>query len=198
MDSGAGSIDLNAPAIRLLEELIQKLPAVGDFKVTLFGLAPIQIAIDSSLASADVDLFSDLENLGEIVRGAKLSQEDAEFYIQVCSELNFRTSPRWRSRTQSLQIGNCTIEIPHPIDILIAKLNRLEEKDLEAFRVVRRKTGHPTEEELIYELQLAVDLFRPDFDEEKGHDMAENCRQLWPIDYKQELREAVESYKTGN
>ncbi|MGY8675308.1 MAG: hypothetical protein ACKVHO_22270, partial [Verrucomicrobiia bacterium] len=63
MDSGAGSIDLNAPAIRLLEELIQKLPAVGDFKVTLFGLAPIQIAIDSSLASADVDLFSDLENL---------------------------------------------------------------------------------------------------------------------------------------
>jgi hypothetical protein len=103
----------------------------------------------------------------------------------------------------------------------------LEEKDLEAFRVVRRKTGHPTEEELIYELQLAVDLFRPDFDEEKGHDMAENCRQLWPIifgreidpcqeiivpalkkrkegygeptrDYKQELREAVESYKTGN
>lgn len=169
-------------------------------------------------------MFSDAENLGEIVRRAKLSQDDAEFYIQVCSELNFRTSPRWRGRTQSVQIKNCTIEIPHPIDILIAKLNRLEEKDLEAFRVVRRKTGHPTEEELIHELQLAVDLFRPDFDEENGHDMSNNCRRLWPIifgreidprleivvpalkkrkegfgeptrDYKQELREAVASYK---
>lgn len=95
--------------------------------------------------------------------------------------MNFRTSRRWRGRTQSIQIRSCAIEIPHPIDVLIAKLNRLEEKDLEAFRVVRRKAGHPTEEELIHELQLAVDLFRPDSDEENGHDMANNCRRLWPI-----------------
>lgn len=227
MESWAGSIDLNTPAVRLIEKLIQELPDAGDFKITLFGSAPIQIAVDSSLTSADVDLFSDFEALGEIVNRAKLSQDDAEFYIQVCSELNFRTSPRWRGRTQSVQIKNCTVEIPHPIDILIAKLNRLEEKDLEAFRVVRRKTGHPTEEELIHELQLAVDLFRPDFDEENGHDMANNCRRLWPLiygreidprteiivpalkkrkegygeptrDYKQELRETVASYKVDS
>jgi hypothetical protein len=185
--SWAGSIDLDAPAIRLLTGLIDQLPADASVQITLFGSAPIQIVVDSSLTSADVDLFSDHEDLGRLVEQAGLSQEDAEFYIQVCSELNFRTSPRWRGRTQSVQIRNCTVVIPHPIDILIAKLNRLEEKDLEAFRVVRRKTGHPTEEELIHELRLAVDLFRPDFDEENGHDIANNCRRLWPLIYGREI-----------
>ena len=76
---------------------------------------------------------------------------------------------------------------------------------------------------MIAELQLAVDLFRPGFDEEQGHDMANNCRRLWPLifgreidprkeiiapalqrrkegygeptrDYKQELREAARAY----
>ena len=221
--SWAGSVDLDTPAGNLVKQLIDQLPIEGNYKITLFGSAPIQLVVDATLTSADVDLFSDCEDLESIVERANLSQSSSEFYIQVCSELNFRTSPRWRSRTQSVQIRNCTLEIPHPIDILIAKLNRLEEKDLEAFRVVRRKTGHPTEEELIRELRFAVDLFRPDFDEENGHDMANNCRRLWPLifgreidpraeiivpalktrregygeptrDYKRELREAVATY----
>ena len=82
---------------------------------------------------------------------------------------------------------NRTIRIPHPIDILIAKLNRLDDKDIEASRVVMRRTGHPTEAELIHELQMAVDLFRPSFDEEQGHDMANNCRRLWPMIYGREI-----------
>jgi len=56
-----------------------------------------------------------------------------------------------------------------------------------AFEAVIAKTGHPTEAELIKELQLAVDLFRPSFDEEKGHDMANNCRRLWPLIHKREI-----------
>lgn len=84
-------------------------------------------------------------------------------------------------------MGRCTFYFPHPIDILIAKLHRLEEKDLLAFRTVIAKTGHPTEAELIRELQLAVDLFRPSFDEEQGHDLASNCRRLWPLIFGREM-----------
>ena len=223
LDSWSGGVDLNTPAGKALATLVEFLSPERQYQITLFGSAPIQLAVDPSLLSGDVDLFSDHEDLEDAVSKAGLEQGKSDFYIQVCSELNFRTSQRWRSRTQSVQIKNCTVIVPHPIDILIAKLNRLEEKDLEAFRVVIRKTGHPTEEELIHELQLAVDLFRPDFDEENGHDMANNCRRLWPLiygremdprkeiivpalkkrregygeptrDYKQELREAAASY----
>lgn len=78
------------------------------------------------------------------------------------------------------------------MDILIAKLNRLDEKDLRAFETVIRKTGHPTSEEFIRELRFAVDLFRPSFDEEQGHDLANNCRRLWPLVFGREIDPHVE------
>jgi hypothetical protein len=222
-DYWTDTIDLSTPAGIALKKLIAELPRDRNFLITLFESAPIQITVEPTLLSSDVDLFCDEEDLNDYVRRAGLAQGAKDFYIQVCSGLNFRTSPYWTGRVKTVQIENCTLRIPHPIDILIAKLNRLEEKDLEAFRVVIRKTGHPTEAELIHELQMAVDLFRPSFDEEQGHDIANNCRRLWPLiygrsidpraeiiapalqkrregygeptrDYKQELRDAVREY----
>ena len=187
LESWAGSIDLTTQAAHLLEKLVAALPQDREFIITVFGSAPIQICVDSSLTSADVDVFSEFEELREWVDRAGLGQDKAEFYVQVSSELNFRTSPRWKNRTQSTRIGNATFVFPHPIDILIAKLNRLDDKDVRAFRAVLSKTGHPTEAELIKELQLAVDLFRPSFDEEQGHDLANNCRRLWPLIYGREM-----------
>jgi len=143
--------------------------------------------VDPSLLSADIDVFSPTEEMVEFVRAAGLDRGHTDFYVQVSSELNFRTSQRWKGRTQSVQVENVTLVFPHPIDILIAKLNRLDDKDVRAFEVVRARTGHPTEEELIKELQLAVDLFRPSFDEEMGHDMANNCRRLWPLIFGREI-----------
>lgn len=186
-ESWAGSIDLSTRAADLLKKLVASLPQNREFAITVFGSAPIQICVDSTLTSADVDVFSEFEELREIIENAGLGQDKSAFYVQVSSELNFRTSPRWKDRTQSARIGNCTFIFPHPIDILIAKLNRLEEKDLRAFRAVIAKTGHPTEAELIHELQMAVDLFRPSFDEEQGHDMANNCHRLWPLIYGREI-----------
>ena len=220
--SWAGSIDLTTRAAELLRNLAAVLPPDCELTITVFGSAPIQICVDATLTSADVDVFSDFEPLREIADQAGLGQDKAAFHVQVSSELNFRTSPRWRTRAQSARIGKVTFVFPHPIDILIAKLHRLDDKDVRAFAVVRAKTGHPTEAELIKELQLAVDLFRPSFDEEPGQDMANNCRRLWPLifgreidpraeiiapalairkagygeptrDYKQELRDALKS-----
>jgi uncharacterized nucleotidyltransferase DUF6036 len=185
--SWAGSVNLDTPAAAILRVLAAALPQDKEFTITVFGSAPIQMTVDSTLTSADVDVFSDFEGLAGIVEKARLSQRDTAFYVQVSSELNFRTSPRWKDRTQAAVIGNCTFIFPHPIDILIAKLNRLDDKDLRAFEVVIARTGHPTETELIYELQMAVDLFRPSFDEEQGHDLANNCRRLWPLIYGREI-----------
>jgi len=215
-------IDLDTPAGETLRKLAEVLPKTRPFRITLFGSAPLQISIEPTLLSGDVDIFSDEEILAEIIERAGLSDKQHRPGFQVWSELNFRTSPAWARRTRSTQIGSVTFVFPHPNDILIAKLNRLDEKDLNAFRAVIAKTGHPTEAELIKELQLAVDLFRPSFDEEQGHDMANNCRRLWPLifgreidpragiiapalairkagygeptrDYKQELRDALKS-----
>ena len=185
--SWAGLVNLETPAAAILRVLAAALPQDREFTITVFGSAPIQITVDSTLTSADVDVFSNFEDLAGIVENARLSQKDTAFYVQVSSELNFRTSPRWKDRTQTALIGNCTFVFPHPIDILIAKLNRLDDKDLRAFEVVIARTGHPTETELIYELQMAVDLFRPSFDEEQGHDLANNCRRLWPLIYGREI-----------
>ena len=224
MDSWSDTVDWSTPAGVALKRLVAALPRERHFDITLFGSAPIQITVEPALLSADVDVFSNAEDLVEWVAKAGLAQEQSDFYIQVSSGLNFRTSQHWGSRKKSVHLDNCTLHFPHPIDILIAKLNRLDAKDVEAFRVVLRKTGHPTEAELIHELQMAVDLFRPGFDEEQGHDMANNCRRLWPLiygreldpraeiiapalqkrregygeptrDYKQELREAANNYR---
>jgi len=216
--------DLETPAGQTLKKLVAALPSQRRFRITLFGSAPLQISIEPTLLSGDVDLFSDDEGAGECIEQTGLTSDDYRPNIQICSGLNFRTSPYWGTRSQVLSLGNCTFVIPHAIDLLIAKLNRLDDKDLDAFRAVIRKTGHPTEAEMITELQLAVDLFRPSFDEEKGHDLANNCRRLWPLifgreidprreiiapalqkrkegygppppDYKQELRELARAYE---
>ena len=192
MDSWSDTVDWSTPAGVALKRLIDTLPKDRHFDMTLFGSAPLQITIDPNLLSADVDLFSDAEDLMEWVSRAGMAQNQSDFYIQVGSGLNFRASQHWGTRKKSVQLENCTLHFPHPIDILIAKLNRLDEKDIEAFRVVLRKTGHPTEAELIHELQMAVDLFRPSFDEERGHDMADNCRRLWPLIYGREIDARVE------
>jgi hypothetical protein len=76
----------------------------------------------------------------------------------------------------------------HPWDVLVSKLQRLEEKDVEAFKLVIAKTGHPTEEEFIRHLQKAVDLYRPKFDEETARgDMMANTHELWRILWQKEI-----------
>ena len=72
-----------------------------------------------------------------------------------------------------------TLTLPHPMDILIGKLNRLDAKDLTAFSRIIQLTGHPTADELRHELQNAVDLFRPGFDEDSPNRYPENTRRLW-------------------
>ena len=148
--------------------------------MTLYGSAPLQLTVDRQLLSSDVDLFSDDdEDLSALVAAAKLDKTQGGLYLEPGFELSFRSSPRWRLRAKAVQRGNVRLTLPHPLDILIGKLHRLEDKDLKAFERVRQLTGHPTAEEFRNELQNAVDLFRPAFDDDTPNRFPENVRTLW-------------------
>jgi hypothetical protein len=54
-----------------------------------------------------------------------------------------------------------TLVAPYTLNCRIVILPRLEEKDLEAFRIVIEETGHPTAAEFKEHLQLAADISAP-------------------------------------
>ncbi len=175
-------IDWTAPAGVALKRLFAELPQDREFQITLFGSSPLQIGLEKSFLSADVDMFSteeDTEVVRAAVHRAGLEKAEGRLYVEVCVQWNFRTSPRWSERAFRTQVGNVALTLPHPIDILIAKLHRLADKDLAAFRLVIARMGRPTEDEMRRELQIAVDLFRPNFDEEMIGDITTNTRVLW-------------------
>ena len=175
-----GEIDWTAPAGQLLDKFVKSLPAARSFRVTVYSSAPLQLTVDRQLLSADVDIFSDDdEDLSAFVVAAKLDKTHGDIYIEPGYKLSYRTNPDWRQRAKTVQKGNVTLTFPHPLDILIGKLNRLDAKDLNAFARVIAVTGHPTAEEFKDELQNAVDLFRPAFDEDLPNRCPENTRRLW-------------------
>jgi hypothetical protein len=200
-----GEIDWSTAAGQLLQKFLATLPKERPFHLTLYGSAPLQLTVDRQLMSGDVDLFSDDdEDLSALVVAAKLDKTHGGFYLEPGFELSFRTNPRWRQRAKTVQRGNVTLTIPHPLDILIGKLDRLDAKDLKAFERTIELTGHPTADELKRELQNAVDLFRPAFDEDSPNRYLENTRKLWrklfqgEIDIRREIIEpAIARRKQG-
>jgi hypothetical protein len=176
----AGEIDWATPAGRLLQKFLATLPGENKFHVTVYGSAPLQLTVDRLLMSGDVDVFSDDdEDLSGLISAAHLDKTHGGVYLEPGFELSFRTSPRWRQRAKTVQVANATLTIPHPLDILIGKLDRLDAKDLKAFKRVIQLTGHPTAAEFKRELQNAADLFRPAFDEDSPNRYPENTRRLW-------------------
>ncbi len=183
-----GEINWDTPAGQVLRKFFAALPSQRHFRLTLYGSAPLQLTLDPHWLSADVDLFSnDDEDLSEWVARAGLNKEAGHFYLEPGFELSFRTSPRWRDRARVHSLGHVTLTLPHPLDILIGKLDRLDAKDLLAFRRVIELTGHPTETELSDELQNAIDLFRPSFDAESPNRYPDNTRRLWRECFQKEL-----------
>lgn len=171
-------IDWHAPAGRLLDQLAAKLPPQPKQTIVVFGSAPLQLFVDSSFLSKDVDIVGE-DVIAAAAEALSLPGESGDLYFQVCDRLVFRTALGWEERARTERRGAHDFVFPHPWDILVSKIGRLEEKDLEAFRLVIRKTGHPAAAEFARHLQLAVDLFRPNFDEENAADYTMQTRVLW-------------------
>ncbi len=114
----------------------------------------------------------------DVALGRKLAEDTGvtpQLIDQAIREIRWENTD-WNANTGKL------------LDTLASKLQRLEEKDVEAFKLVISKTGHPTESELIKHLQKAVDLYRPKFDEETARgDMFAKTRALWKVLWNKEI-----------
>lgn len=174
------TINWEAPAGRFLRRFVETLPLERPFTIVVFGSAPLQLGIDPGLLSGDIDIISSFDFSEILAREGFDKNHSRDLYIDQCAENVFVAPVNWRERAHIEQVGKVSLILPHPIDILLSKIKRLEEKDLRAFRVVHDKTGHPTEAELRQELMKVVDIFRPAFDEENsGGDAALNTQRVW-------------------
>lgn len=171
-------LDWSAPAGQVLDQLVDALPTGQNWEIIVFGSSPLQLGVDPRFLSGDVDVISD-QDITAYCEQAKLLKGQAAIYIEPCTVAAFTASPDWFVRAFRCERRHVTFTFPHPIDILVSKIKRLEEKDLRAFRLVREKTGHPSEAEMIQALQRVVDIFRPSFDEESSGNPAYNTQVLW-------------------
>lgn len=191
MDLRAENINWNCPAGKQIDRLASLLPKLPRLDITVFGSTPLQIFLDPDFLSQDIDLYAQEEHwdyLAKFVESRDLGKEKAAFFVQVCDPGAFRSTTDWPSRAIEVERHGHLFRFVHPWDVLVSKLQRLEEKDLEAFKLVIAKTGHPTKAEFIRHLQKAVDLYRPKFDEETQRgDMFANTKILWRELWKKEI-----------
>ena len=187
----ADHIAWQSPAGQRLDAFARALPPSPQFEITVFGSASIQLFIDQTFLSADIDLFGSEETYDSLIAFVDKqgwTKERADFYVQVCDPYAFKSTGDWKDRAVKAERHGHVFRIVHPWDALVSKLQRLEEKDIEAFKLVIAKTGHPTEAEFTRHLQKAVDLYRPKFDEETARgDMMLNTRELWKILWSKEI-----------
>jgi hypothetical protein len=185
-------IDWETPAGRLLDLLVKALPANREWRIIVFGSSPLQLGVDSTFLSGDVDVIP-LGDIEPFCQTAGLLEGQRSVYLEICTAAAFVASSDWMARALELKREHVTFILPHPLDILVSKVKRLEPKDLAAFKLVIAKTGHPTEAELRLALQRVVDIYRPNFDEESKDDPWANTVQLWqalfqkPIDVSREI-----------
>ena len=183
-------------------KFIKGLPRTHPITLNVFGSTPLQMTLDPSFLSGDVDMFTS-EDLESFVQTMQLGKNVALPYIEIVPERTFIASVAWRDRAIKEVFGNVTVYIASPLDVLVGKLKRLEAKDLKAFDLVKALTGGPTEEELKNALGNVIDMYRPAFDEENpGGDPIANTRRLWmhlyghDIDVRKEIiRPAIEAQK---
>jgi hypothetical protein len=168
-------VDWESPAGRLLTKLGEIVTPDRRTPILLFGSAALQVTVAPTVLSEDTDIAPDVipygpnqdhfpkaydrMSLTQLIRDHGMGVRQSKLYIQVNAFEAFDPGSSWGRRAMTLDRGNLRITIPHPLDILIAKLHRYEEKDLDAFRKVYALTGFPTPDDILTELRASPRLF---------------------------------------
>ncbi|MCA9619771.1 MAG: hypothetical protein KC731_12180 [Myxococcales bacterium] len=108
---------------------------VGHGEIVIFGAA-LALWLDRAPSSKDVDLWVSPEDRGEIVEAlmGELSwyHDKHGAYVEVCGPETFEAPASWRSRAKTLVLPDyedVAIVVPHPHDVLVAKLPRWSPSD---------------------------------------------------------------------
>jgi hypothetical protein len=173
----------NTPAGQALQKLAKAISDRGlnmSAPIVVFGSGPLQIFVDNNLLSGDVDVSAgkQIDEVKAIVEAIGYGKNQTKFFIEVVPLYIFRAGQNWSGRARRIELHGVQFLFPQPIDILLGKLRRLDEKDLRAFDAVKAKLNRPTEEELIAELRDSWEVFQAHRDGTKSV-LWKNTETLW-------------------
>lgn len=138
MEYEAKNINWNCLAGQQLDRLATLLPLEPRLDITVSDSAPLQMLLNAEVLSDDISLFASGNNRDYLVNFIceKTLGLSSKHYIQVYDFIAFRSTVDWMTRAVEVQRHGHTFRFVHPWDVLVSKLQRLEEKDIEAFKVV--------------------------------------------------------------
>ena len=112
-------------------------------ELVIFGSGSLAFWLDSAPPTRDVDIYCIPPERGEAIEAlmGELSwyHERHGAYVEVWAPETFRTSSDWRTRAKivrSDETPELVVLIPHPHDVILAKLERCDERDREQIRAV--------------------------------------------------------------
>jgi hypothetical protein len=114
---------------------------VGEGEIVVFGSAALALWLRDPPASRDVDLLCEPAEKGEILTAmmGELSwyHDRHGVFVEVWAEETFAAPEGWRERARLVRhqdLPRVRLLVPHPHDVLVSKLERLETKDREHVR----------------------------------------------------------------
>ena len=116
---------------------------VGEGEIVVFGSAALAFWLEAPPASRDVDVLCEPAEKGEILTAmmGELSwyHEKHGAFVEVWAPETFAAPDGWRERARLVQhqdLPRVELVIPHPHDVLVSKLERMESKDREHARAL--------------------------------------------------------------
>lgn len=116
---------------------------VGEGEIIVFGSAALALWLRNPPASRDIDLLCYPPEKGEILTAmmGELSwyHDKHGVFVEVWAPETFAAPEGWRERARLVthqDLPHVRLIVPHPHDVLISKLERMESKDREHARSV--------------------------------------------------------------
>ena len=110
-------------------------------ELVVFGSGALAFWLQDAPRSRDVDLWCEPAERGEVVEAlmGELSwyHDRHGAYVEVWGPETFAAPRSWRQRARRLQSDaapDVTLVLPHPHDVLFAKLERMDESDVDHLR----------------------------------------------------------------